>query len=115
MNTARRVGDGLSRWWRSRRGNIAIISGLAMPCLVGFCGMGADVGYWYYRQRVLQGAADVSAYDGAIALSAGDGKTSVVSGASGDASSNGWQSANGTITVNTPPKSGSYASNANSV
>src|SRR5690348_309484 len=108
MNTARRVGDGLSRWWRSRRGNIAIISGLAMPCLVGFCGMGADVGYWYYRQRVLQGAADIAAYNGAVALSAGASTSSVISGGSSDASSNGWQSSNGSITVHTPPTSGTH-------
>ena len=108
MQISRSVKTMLSRWWRSRRGNIAIISGLAMPCLVGFCGMGADVGYWYYRQRVLQGAADIAAFNGAVALSAGASTSSVISGGSGDATSNGWQSSNGTITVNTPPTSGTH-------
>ena len=108
MQMSRSVKKMLSRWWRSRRGNIAIISGLAMPCLVGFCGMGADVGYWYYRQRVLQGAADIAAYNGAVALSAGASASSVISGGSGDATTNGWQSSNGTITVNTPPTSGTH-------
>jgi Flp pilus assembly protein TadG len=104
----------LTRFCRSRSGNIAIISALAMPCLVGFCGMGGDVGYWYYRQRVLQAAADVTAFDGAVALSAGASASSVTSGASTDATSNGWHSSQGTITVNTPPQSGNYQ-NANSV
>jgi len=106
--------NGFSNWWKSQPGNIAIISALAMPCLVGFCGMGADVGYWYYRQRILQGAVDVAAYDGAIALSAGASATSVISGASADATSNGWRSSQGTITVHTPPTSGTHQ-NANSV
>lgn len=114
MQISRSLNSVLSRCWRSSQGNVAIISALAMPCLVGFCGMGADVGYWYYRQRVLQGAADIAAFDGAVALSTGASTSSVTYGASSDASSNGWQSANGTITVNTPPKSGNYE-NAKSV
>src|SRR5690348_4408109 len=114
MQVSRSAKTVLSRYCRSSRANIAIISALSMPCLVGFCGLGTDVGYWYYRQRVLQGAADVTAFDGALALSAGASTSSITSGASGDASSNGWQSSNGSITVNTPPKSGNYQ-NANSV
>src|SRR5690348_14860560 len=108
MQMSRSVKKMLSRWWRSRRGNIAIISGLAMPCLVGFCGMGADVGYWYYRQRVLQAAADIAAFNGAVALSAGSTSSSVTSAASSDAASNGWKSANGTIAVHVPPISGTH-------
>jgi len=115
MKISRSVNMVLSRCWRSSSGNVAIISALAMPCLVGFCGMGADAGYWYYRQRVLQGAADVTAYNGAIALSAGTSASAIVSGGSSDATANGWHSSQGTITVNTPPATGSYAGNANSV
>ena len=114
MQNSRTAKTILSRCWRSSHGNVAIISALAMPCLVGFCGMGADVGYWYYRQRVLQGAADITAFNGALALSTGASASSITYGASSDASSNGWQSANGTITVNTPPQSGNHE-NANSV
>ncbi len=101
----------LSRWLRSRRGNVAIISGLAMPCLIGFCGMGADAGYWYYRQRIVQGAADIAAYNAAIALENGSSKSAVSTGASSDATTNGWNSSNGTITVNTPPTSGTHENN----
>jgi hypothetical protein len=113
MNLANRVGLALSRWWRSPRGNVAIIAGLTMPCLVGFCGMGADVGYWYYRQRLLQGAADVTAIDAVIAKSVGTSTATIKTNASGDATANGWKSAVGTITVNTPPTSGTHQ-NANS-
>ena len=103
----------LFSWWKSQPGNIAIISALSMPCLVGFCGMGADVGYWYYRQRVVQAAADVTAYNAIVAMSAGSSTATIKSGASGDAKTNGWNSSQGTITVNLPPTTGTHK-NANS-
>src|SRR6185437_551159 len=90
----------LFSWWESQPGNIAIISALTMPCLVGFCGMGTDVGFWYYRQRVVQAAADVTAYDAVVALAGGSTTTTIKSGASSNATSNGWKSSSGTITVN---------------
>ena len=104
----RALKDILSRWGSSRAGNVAVISGLTMSCLVGFCGLGADVGYWYYRQRVIQGAADVTAYNAAVALSAGTSQSTITSTASSDAATNGWKSGQGTITVNMPPQSGTH-------
>ena len=109
----RRAKTAFFSWGRSQPGNIAIISALAMPCLVGFCGMGADVGYWYYRQRVVQAAADVTAYDAIVALAGGSTTTTIRSAASSNATSNGWKSSSGTITVNMPPTSGTHK-NANS-
>jgi Flp pilus assembly protein TadG len=100
--------NGFSNWWKSQPGNIAIISALAMPCLVGFCGMGADVGYWYYRQRVVQAAVDVTAYDAIVAMAAGASTATIKAGASSDASANGWKSSSGKITVNMPPTTGTH-------
>ena len=113
MRVVRLLKPVLSRYCRSRHANVAVISALAMPCIVGFCGLGADTGYWYYRQRVLQGAADITAYNAAVALSAGSSTAAIAAGASSDATTNGWNSAQGTITVNTPPTSGTHQ-NANS-
>jgi Flp pilus assembly protein TadG len=113
MRIARLIRTVLSRCYRSRRGNVAVISALALPCIVGFCGLGADTGYWYYRQRVLQGAADITAYNAGVALSAGSSKATIVAGATTDATTNGWNSAQGTITVNIPPTTGNHQ-NANS-
>ncbi len=100
-----------STFWKfltSRRGNIAVITALAAPVLVGFCGLGGETGYLYFRQRDLQGAADIAAYDGAMILESGGSATlPVITGASTTgASGNGWHSAHGTITVNDPPQSG---------
>src|SRR5215469_15560185 len=105
------------KFLKSRRGNIAIITALVAPVLVGFCGLGAETGYDYFRQRDLQGAADIAAYDGAMTLEAGSSATlQVVTSASTTAASgNGWHSAQGTITVNNPPQSGPNQSNSGSV
>ncbi len=91
---------------RSRRGNVAIITGLVAPALVGFCGLGAETGYWYFRERNLQAAADSAAYDGAMSLRSGATADVITSVAHADAVKTGWASAQGSITVNTPPTSG---------
>src|SRR5215469_4305085 len=94
------------KFLRSRRGNVAIGPSLALPVLVGFCGLAADAGYWFYRQRDVQGAADIAAYDGAVALENSANASGISDAATTGASSNGWNSTQGTITVNTPPTSG---------
>jgi Flp pilus assembly protein TadG len=96
------------RFLPSCRGNIAIITALILPAIVGFCGLGAETGYWYFRQRVVQNAADVAAYDGDVVLRNGNSTAKVTATASAGAVKNGWQQASGTITVNTPPASGSH-------
>jgi Flp pilus assembly protein TadG len=49
------------------RGNVAIITALAMPVLVGAAGLGGEAGYWYYRQQAMQSAADSAAVAAASA------------------------------------------------
>ena len=90
----------------SKRGNVAILTALVAPVLIGFCGLGADAGYWFFRQRDLQGAADIAAYDGAVALENSADTTGITTASTAGASTNGWTSSLGTITVNTPPTSG---------
>lgn len=82
--------------------------GVTLPVVVGVCGLGADVGYWYYQQRNLQSAADAAAYGGVAALKAGGNSAIVTSTATTGAQTYGWSSSNGTITVNSPPTSGNY-------
>ena len=90
----------------SRRGNVAVITGLRAPALVGFCGLGAETGYWYFRERNLQAAADSAAYDATMSLRSGANTATITSVATTDATTTGWVSTQGTITVNTPPTSG---------
>lgn len=98
----------LQRFRHSQSGNIAIITAITLPVLFGFCGLGGDVGYWYYRQRVVQTAADVAAYDATVALRSGASTSDIVNVATQAAIQNGWESSAGTIAVNTPPTSGSH-------
>lgn len=98
--------------WRA--GNVSVLFGITLPIVVGFCGLGADVGYWYYQTRTLQTAADAAAYDGTVELKAGGSLSQIKFEATSGARANGWLSANGTISVYSPPISGNYQ-NANSV
>jgi Flp pilus assembly protein TadG len=96
------------RFLRSRKGNIAIISALMMPAIVGFCGLAGETAYWYYRHRDIQGAADLAAFGGAAVLRSGGSATAITAASKADAVTNGWRQANGTIQVNWPPTSGSW-------
>lgn len=44
-----------------RRGNVAILSALALPALMGTFGLGTEVASWYANQRAMQNAADSAA------------------------------------------------------
>src|SRR5690349_1425939 len=114
MKGARASKQLFTRWKDSQSGNVAIIAALVMPVVVGVCGMGIETGYWFYKQRLLQGAADIAAYNATVAVRNGEPTNQIIAQASTDASSNGWTSANGTIQVNMPPVSGAHR-NANSV
>jgi Flp pilus assembly protein TadG len=91
----------------SRRGNVAIMTALVAPALVGFCAFGAETGYWYYRQRSIQAAADIGAFNATMSLRSGASSSTVTTVATTDSASNGWVQPRGTITVHTPPTSGS--------
>jgi Flp pilus assembly protein TadG len=49
------------RFAGDRRGNVAIISALALPALMGTFGLGTEVASWYANQRAMQNAADSAA------------------------------------------------------
>ena len=100
------IGVHLRRFLKSKRGNIAIITALAAPALIGFCGLGADAGYWYYRQRGLQSAADIAAYNGTVVLQNSGNLSAITTASTTGATTNGWATTQGTITVNNPPTSG---------
>lgn len=53
--------SGLRRLLADRRGNVAIISALCLPGLLGALGLGTEVASWYGQQRNLQNAADAAA------------------------------------------------------
>lgn len=92
----------------SKGGNVALIFALTAPMVVGGAGLASETVYWYHRKLELQSAADAAAYAAAVDLRAGNTQTHFTSEASTAAAANGFDSTQGTITVNWPPASGTH-------
>ena len=107
---------GLRNLCSDQGGAIAVMTGLCVTVLVGFAALAIDVASWQVAQRSMQGAADTAAYSASIAYNKSDG-TSYVTQAKAIAAAQSYvDGRNGAIvTVNQPPKSGSYASNATAI
>ena len=58
----------LVRFAADRRGATAIVFVLALPIIIGMTGLGVESGYWYFKHRELQTAADVAAIAGAVVI-----------------------------------------------
>lgn len=82
-----------------------VVVALSMVVLMGFLGLGIDLGYMRQVKQRIQTAADAAALAGASELSYGD----VTAAAQADAATNGFSNgANGvTVTVNNPPQTAS--------
>ena len=59
--------------WFDRRGSVAVVFAALLPALIGFAGLGAEVGIWYTIKRQNQAAADEGALSGALEIA--EGKT----------------------------------------
>jgi len=92
----------------AKGGNVAMVFALAMPMVIGGAGLAAETSYDYYQKIHLQAAADAAAYAGALEDRAGSNAATIDSAAAAQATTNGWSSSTGTITVNSPPLSGSH-------
>jgi Flp pilus assembly protein TadG len=104
----------MRRFGPDARAGTAIVFALCLPIILGFLGLGSEVGYWYYEGRKLQSAADIAAFQAAVSLQNGNTKDQATTAARTGAMANGWSSTSGTITFNNPPTSGSNK-NTNSV
>jgi Flp pilus assembly protein TadG len=85
--------------FRSEAGNIAIITALIMPMLIGFLALGVETSYWYYRHVSIQDAADIAAYGGAVVHARGGSDEEIAAAARSDAITNGWRADSGRISV----------------
>lgn len=94
---------------RNRRGTVAVVTAVATPLLVGFAGLGVEVGSWQTSKRTLQTAADAAALSGTIQNALGSNDAGVRVAALRDASRNGFTSQNEfDAVVYNPPRSGAY-------
>jgi Flp pilus assembly protein TadG len=105
---SRKVKALLKRFSRDKKGASAVVFGITLPVLVGFLGLGTEVGYWYLEHRQLQSAADMAAMAAAFELRDDADATKAHYAANKEAERNGFNSAGGAIVVNTPATSGSY-------
>ncbi|NIX78377.1 pilus assembly protein TadG-related protein [Microvirga terricola] len=48
----------LGRFATNQSGNVAVLTALALPALIGATGLGVEASYWYLTQRSMQNAAD---------------------------------------------------------
>lgn len=83
---------------KCEQGNIAVLTALCMPLVIGGAGFGVEVGYDYYEQVHLQQAADAGAFAGAVEQRRGSLNPVVITTGSGAATTNGASSAD-TVTI----------------
>src|SRR5262249_14536615 len=90
--------------------------GLLAPAMVGFVGIGSEVGLWLYTRQTMQGAADSAALGAANAVAtgySGQKRSEAIAVAARYGFVNGTNGT--TITVNQPPTSGNFTATANAV
>ncbi|WP_299970820.1 pilus assembly protein TadG-related protein [uncultured Roseobacter sp.] len=104
-----------ARVHRNERGNIAILGALTLPVVAGGLALGAETGYWYFEERKLQSAADLSAHAGGVALRGGGGQAVLEASALDIALSSGFDQTLGNLTLNSPPVTGGFAGDNDAV
>jgi Flp pilus assembly protein TadG len=99
-------------WLGARRGNVAIMFALMLPLVVGGAAFGVETTIWYLARLKLQDQADAAAYAGVLDKKNGGAATAITAAATKGATLNGFVTAAGSITVNSPPVSGPSGANA---
>lgn len=101
----------LKRFGQSKAGNMAITFALSAPVVVGAIGLGVDTGYWYFKTRGLQTAADTAAFSATVEKRRGGTAAQVQAVALAEAVEQGFDPSVGSIQVNQPPLTGNYRDN----
>lgn len=99
----------------SRRGNIATLTALMMPVLIGSAGLASDSIQWTLTKRMMQRAADSGAIAGAFQLSQSSTLSVVRAAATGDINRNDGFRMTVTPVINSPATSGSFRDAASAV
>ena len=104
------------RLLKDERGSVLAFF-VAIPVVAGTVAVGVETGQLYRTKRQMQGAADAAALAATIDKMNGGTNTSATAAALYEAQRNGFQNGVGgvTVTVNSPPTSGSNVSTANAV
>jgi Flp pilus assembly protein TadG len=105
------------RFGSDESGSYLVISGLLMPMLVGIVGLGTEAGLWYSRHHKIQSAADSAAVTAATDYYLNHKADALAVQAQSIAATYGFVAGtNGvSLTVNQPPKSGTYTGDVRAV
>ncbi|MEJ2754034.1 MAG: pilus assembly protein TadG-related protein, partial [Chloroflexota bacterium] len=95
--------SGLKSLISDQKGALAVLVAISAPVFIGGLGLGGEVSYWYFTQRKLQNASDVSAYAAAISIAAGRDETARDAAALLAAKNGGFDEPIGDIIINEPP------------
>ena len=110
-----------SGWLRAltadRTGGAAVTLALGLSSVLGMAGLGTEVAAWYTTKQTMQGAADAAAFTAMTALGKGATVAQLTTEAKSVAGNYNFVdgTASVTVTVNSPPASGSYAGKATAV
>jgi hypothetical protein len=98
---------------KNEAGQALVFAAVGLVVLMGFAGLGIDMGMLRYQKRLQQTAADSAAVAGANNL----GKGGVTTGAKNASGGNGFTDGtnNVTVTINNPPTSGPHSGDGNYV
>jgi Flp pilus assembly protein TadG len=103
----RRMG---SQFAREEGGQALVLGAIMFMALLFAVGLAIDTGQLYAAKRTQQEAADAAAFAGAVVFYQGGTATEARAAATADATRNGYTDglANTTVTVSSPPTSGTY-------
>jgi Putative Flp pilus-assembly TadE/G-like len=104
-----------TRLIEDRSGATAMIVGLSASMLVGFAGIGTEMGLWYFNHRNLQNAADSAAMSAEAAIY--QHNPNYATEAKATAARYGFVDGTGgvSVTVNKPPQSGPNVGNVDDI
>ena len=102
---------------REQGGQAIVLVAIMFMALMFAVGLAIDAGQLFAAKRTMQEAADAGAFAGAVVLYQGGSVAQAISAATTDATKNGFTNGvlNTTVTVNSPPTSGTYNADVNHV
>ena len=90
-------------------GAIAVMFALMLPVLIGFVGLGIDVGMWFQERRNMQTATDAAVVSAAWEQASGASNAAMLTIANSEAARQGYIDGTDTMTLFSPPATGPYA------
>lgn len=88
------------RFTSDKRGASVVMTALMLPVILGFVGLGLDVGMWYTTKRDMQAATDSAAISAALTYIASHNVQGAKAIATDDAVRNGFNDDTGSIEIN---------------